>query len=124
MDEIRLYFEQNGAVTRYLRRKYLYLLQNRMIAAAWLSAHPGDLWDTDEEERRGCTPVHADHHVELVEQRHAITGFYEEPENIDNHEDLILSTRAQVVGLAHARQERLFEPEWVIGNGVWEKKKK
>jgi hypothetical protein len=123
MDEIRLYFEQNGAVTRYLRRKYLYLLKNRMVAAAWLSAHPGDLWDTDEEERRRWTHMHADHHVELVEQHHAITGLYEEPDDIDDHEDVILSTRAQVVGLTRARQERLFEPEWVVGNGVWEKKK-
>jgi hypothetical protein len=123
MDEIRLYFEQNGAATRYLRRKYLYLLKNRMVAAAWLSAHPGDLWDTDEEERRGRTPMHADHHVELVEQHHAITGLYEEPDDIDDHEDVILSTRAQVVGLTRARQERLFDPEWVVGNGVWEKKK-
>jgi hypothetical protein len=46
----------------------------------------------------------------------------EEPEDIDDNEDLILSTRAQVVGLTRARQERLFEPEWVTGNGVWEKK--
>lgn len=122
MDEIRLYLEQNGAVTRHLRRKYLYLLENRFAAAAWLSAHPDDLWDTDEEERRGWTHMHADSHVEAVEQHHAITGFYEEPEDIDNHEDVILSTRAQVVGLTRARQERLFKPEWVVGNGVWEKK--
>lgn len=122
MDEIRLYFEQNGAVTRYLRRKCLYLLKNRMMAAAWLSTHPGNLWDTDQEERRKWTPLHADHHVELVEQRYAATWFYEEPDNIDDNEDVILSTRAQVVGLTRARQERLFDPEWVVGNGVWEKK--
>jgi len=42
MDEIRLYFEENGAVTRYLRRQYLYLMNNRMLAAVWLSLHPHD----------------------------------------------------------------------------------
>jgi hypothetical protein len=122
VDEIRLYFEQNGANTRYLRRKYLYLLKNRMVAAVWLSTHPGDLWDTDEEERLGWTHMYADRHVETVEQHHAITGVYEEPEDVDDDEDMILSTRAQVVGLTRARQERLFDPEWVTGNGVWEKK--
>ena len=122
MDEIRLYLEQNGAVTRYLRRKYIYLLENRFAAAAWLSAHPEDLWDTDEEERRGWTHMHADSHAEAVEQHHAITGFYEEPKDINDHESIILSTRAQVVGLTRACQERLFEPEWIVGNGVWEKK--
>lgn len=122
MDDIRLYLEQNGATTRYLRRKYLYLLENRFAAAAWLATHPEDLWDTDEEERHGWTRMHADSHVEAVVQHHAITGFWEEPKDIDNHEDVILSTRAQVVGLTRARQERLFEPEWVAGNGLWEKK--
>lgn len=74
MDDIRLYLEQNGATTRYLRRKYLYLLQNRFAAAAWLATHPEDLWDTDEEERRGWTHMHADSHAEAVEQHHATTG--------------------------------------------------
>lgn len=43
MDEIRLYFEDNGAATRYLRRQHLYLMKNRMLAAVWLSLHPHDL---------------------------------------------------------------------------------
>jgi hypothetical protein len=43
MDEMRLYFEKNGAVTRYLRRKHLHLMENRMLAAVWLSLHPHDL---------------------------------------------------------------------------------
>lgn len=60
--------------------------------------------------------------MEAVVQHHAITGFWEEPKDIDNHEDVILSTRAQVVGLTCARQEKLFEPEWVVGNWGWEKK--
>jgi hypothetical protein len=97
-------------------------LKNRMVAAVWLSTHPGDLWDTDEEMRRGWTHMYADRYVEAVEQHHAITGLYEEPEDVDDNEDVIFSTRAQVVGLTRARQERLFGPEWVTGNGVWEKK--
>jgi hypothetical protein len=68
--------------------------------------------------------MHADLHAETVGLCHAVTGIYDEPEDIDDNEDMIVRNRAQVVGPTRARQERLFKPEWVVGNGVWEEKKK
>lgn len=66
--------------------------------------------------------MHADLHAETIELCHAVTGFYDEPG--DRDKDIHLATRAKVVGLTRARQERLFDSEWVVGNGVWEKEKK
>lgn len=66
--------------------------------------------------------MHADLHAETVELCHAATGFYDEPEHTAN--DIFLGTRTKVVGLTRARQERLFDPGWVVGGGIWEKKKK
>jgi len=119
MHEMRLYFEHSGAVTPYLRRKCLYLLPNPIIAAVWLYANPGDLWEHNEEERHGWMQMHADLHVETVELNYSVTGFYDEPEDTD---DMLPSTRVQVVGLTRARQERFFGSEWVVGDGVWEQK--
>jgi hypothetical protein len=121
MDELRLNFKRSGAVTRQLRRKCLYLLPNRMVAAVWLYANPWDLWDTDEDERRGWTHMYAHRHAETVGRQHALTGFYDEPEGI---EDIFLRPRAKVVGLTRARQEIFFGSEWIEGNGVWEMKTK
>jgi hypothetical protein len=120
MHEMRLYFERNGAVTRYLRRKNLYLVSNRMIAAVWLYTNPSDLWDTDEEERRGWSHMYADVHAERTQRNHALTGFYDEdaPEDV---EDIFLYSRAKAVGLTRARQEVLFKSKWIDGDGVWKK---
>jgi len=96
-------------------------MENCMTAAVWLATHPHDLWDDDEDERRGWSHMHVDLHVETVELCHAVTGFYDEPTNT---KDMLLRTRARFVGIARARQERFFSSEWIEGNGVWGEKKK
>lgn len=118
MEEFRAYFKRHGADTRDLRRKYLYLIPNHMYAAMWLYNNPSDIWDTDEDERRGWTNMHADPHVEAVERNHADTGHYDEPEDRD---DMHSDRRAQAIGRTRACQEAVFDHKWVFGNGVWEK---
>jgi len=119
LDGIRLYFEKHGANTRELRRECLRLLPDGFYieGALWLHAHPSDLWDTDEEEKRGWTYMAADGLVDRMKMNHAITGFWD----MSIH-GLEKNARTKEVGLTRERQEKFFSEEWFSERSkVWEK---
>lgn len=119
LEDIRLFFEENGANTRELRRECLHLLPDKFYpqGALWLHAHPSDLWDTDEEEKRGWTYMAADSLVDRMKINHAITGFWD-----TSIHGLEKNARTKEVGLTRERQEKFFSEEWFSeGSKVWEK---
>jgi hypothetical protein len=116
LDEVREHFKLKTADTRHLRRMYLHRMAKSyyLHGAVWLHAHPADLWDTDEDERRGWTRMFADGHAEDVALEYAETGFYDIPE-YDEKYDRECEARAETVGWARARQEMFFHADWIDG---------
>jgi hypothetical protein len=112
---MRKYFEKYRAGTHQQRRQMLCRLSsgNLLSAAVWMHAHPGDLWNTVKERKRGWTRMFADDYAKDIATVHAITGFYDEPYvDPDGSIENTARARAEIVGRMRAHQEMFFGPDW------------
>jgi hypothetical protein len=78
---MRKYLEKYKADTHQQRRQMLCRLSsgNLLSAAVWMHAHPGDLWNTVKERKRGWKRMFADDYAKDIALVYSITGFYDEP---------------------------------------------
>lgn len=122
--ELAQYFEMNGANTRYKRRLLLYMLGGpaSMKSAAWLHAHPSDLWNTSAEESANFSDQYSDLTLEGIVETYERTGFYDHPLQSWVGDVSDLADRSEIVGMTQAIQERSFGAKWIEGDGAFDKK--